>query len=136
MEKDTINTDSFSLLVKQENPETKTFRYECVPGKVEYHYEEETGKSTATFTIDSGWDTGVLSKMSPQCSALEFMVVLKGDFILSAEENGKPVKALDGNFIGGNLPSGNGTQGGDFVSWFWVRLPHAGSAESQQEQKM
>jgi hypothetical protein len=29
-------------------------------------------------------------------------------------------KALDGNFIGGNLPSGNGTQGGDFVSWFSV----------------
>jgi hypothetical protein len=36
------------------------------------------------------------------------------------EENGKPTRALDGNFIGGNLPSGNGTQGGDFVSWFSV----------------
>ena len=36
------------------------------------------------------------------------------------EENGKLARALDGNFIGGNLPSGNGTQGGDFVSWFSV----------------
>jgi hypothetical protein len=48
------------------------------------------------------------------------MVVLKSDFIMSAEESGKIAKALDGNFIGGKLPSGNGTQGGDFESWFYV----------------
>ena len=29
-------------------------------------------------------------------------------------------RSLDGNFIGGKLPSGNGVQGGDFVSWFSV----------------
>ncbi len=43
------------------------------------------------------------------------MITLKGDFILD-ECN----IALDGNFIGGKLPSGNGVEGCDFVSWFFV----------------
>ena len=51
------------------------------------------------------------------------MVVLKGDHIMSVERNGEPSKALDGNFIGGVLPSGNGIQGGDFVSWFYISTP-------------
>lgn len=33
-------------------------------------------------------------------------------------------KALDGDFICGKLPTGNGVQGGDFVSWFSVRPKH------------
>ncbi len=42
-------------------------------------------------------------------------ITLKSDFIL--DKNGI---ALDGNHIGGRLPSGNGTEGGDFVGWFVV----------------
>lgn len=131
MAENTINTETFSLLVKQKAPDTKTWLYEYVPGEVEYHYEEETGNSTATFTIDSTWNSGVLSRMSQQENTLEFKVVLKGDFIMSAGHSGKPVKALDGNFIGGKLPSGNGVQGGDFVSWFRVIKP----PEVQQKQQ-
>ncbi|MCK4396315.1 carboxypeptidase regulatory-like domain-containing protein [candidate division WOR-3 bacterium] len=50
----------------------------------------------------------------------EFKVVLKSDFIQDKDE-----KALDGNFIGGEPPSGNGFQGGDFESWFKL-TPAAG----------
>jgi hypothetical protein len=51
-----------------------------------------------------------------------YIVKKEGEIYLNIyrEENGKPTRALDGNFIGGKLPSGNGTQGGDFVSWFSV----------------
>jgi hypothetical protein len=43
-------------------------------------------------------------------------VTLNCDFILDCHD-----KAVDGNFIGAKLPSGNGTQGSTFRSWFRVR---------------
>lgn len=62
----------------------------------------------------------------------KFMVVLKSDFIMSKDE---PGKALDGNFIGGKLPSGNGTQGGDFISWFSLAPPPLHSSQTQQSEE-
>ena len=47
-------------------------------------------------------------------------MVLKGDFIMSVGDDCVPAKALDGDFIGARLPSGNGTPGGNFESWFFV----------------
>lgn len=43
-------------------------------------------------------------------------VTLKCDFVM--DSHGKPV---DGDHLGGVLPSGNGIQGGTFESWFAVR---------------
>ncbi|KAF5424734.1 hypothetical protein C5S42_12435 [Candidatus Methanomarinus sp.] len=70
----------------------------------------------------------------------KFMVVLKSDFIMSKDGLGK---ALDGNFIGGKLPSGNGTQGGDFISWFSLRPPsldspllHSSQIQQTEEKKV
>jgi hypothetical protein len=116
MKEETINTNTFLFLVKMKVEEGGNYIYEQVPGVVTYVYEESTGESTATFKYTPEWIHDVYFGYSriPEESS-DFMVVLKGDFILS--EVGK---ALDGNFIGGNLPSGNGTQGGDFVSWFSV----------------
>lgn len=48
-------------------------------------------------------------------------VTLLCDFVL--DEHGKPV---DGNHLGGRLPSGNGAPGGAFESWF--RIPEFGGA--------
>ena len=194
MKAETINTNTFLFLVKMNVRETGNYRYEQVPGDVSYVYEDSTGESTATFKFTPEWIQDVYygySRIREEPS--DFMVVLKGDFILSEEYlfsiiaaefnvdfknigNGKVIsvelkekfktegfpisgtamvtkedeadkwrikdgekvyivkkegenylniysgvgKALDGNFIGGNLPSGNGTQGGDFVSWFSV----------------
>jgi hypothetical protein len=42
-------------------------------------------------------------------------ITLKCDFILDCHHN-----AVDGTHLGGRLPSGNGTRGGDFESWFRV----------------
>jgi hypothetical protein len=45
---------------------------------------------------------------------LTFRIVLKCDF-LKAEKH-----MVDGDFLGGRLPTGDGVQGGDFESWFTV----------------
>ena len=83
---------------------------------------EATKASVATFTINSNWLIDVyFGYSSIREKGGEFLVVLKGDFIMSLGDDCHPPKALDGNFIGGKLPSGNGSPGGDFTSWFFVR---------------
>lgn len=120
MNGDTINENTFLFLVKMKEPDTGNYVFEHIPGEVEYN--EST--LTATKIIDSKWLVDVFFGFSRiQEKGAEFMVVLKGDFIISSEENNKPVKALDGNCIGGKLPSGKGTEGGDFESWFSIPKP-------------
>jgi hypothetical protein len=59
--------------------------------------------------------------------------MLRGSLILSqSQEDGKSGKALDGDFIGRQYPTGNGVQGGDFISYFSV-LPEDTDAEPVQE---
>ncbi len=122
MNPDTIHENTFLFLVKRTDPDTGNYHYEQIPGEVAYEYNETTGESVAKFVGTSEWRIDTYLGYSPirEKRVGEFMVVLKGDFILSAAEDGKPIKALDGNFIGGQLPSGNGTQGDDFISWFSV----------------
>ena len=121
MNGNTINANTFLFLVKMEDSDTGNYSHEHVPGEVSYAYDEATHESTATFKFTSEWIADVyLGYSRVREKGGEFMVVLKSDFIMSAEESGKMAKALDGNFIGGKLPSGNGTQGGDFESWFYV----------------
>lgn len=60
----------------------------------------------------------------------DFEITLRGSSIMS-----KDGKALDGNFIGGKTPSGNGMQGGDFVSWFRVTAPAKTNAKKQTRRK-
>lgn len=64
----------------------------------------------AVFTIDADACSGRLNLGN------SFVyVVLKCDFILDCD--GRPV---DGNHLGGRLPSGDGVPGGTFESWFYV----------------
>lgn len=136
MNGDTINNNTFLFLVKMEESETGNYRYDQVPGDATYYIDNEDGKPTATFKIESAWLIDVYFGYSRiREKGGEFMVVLKSDFILSAEDNGKPAKALDGNFIGGELPSGNGTQGGDFVSWFYVEPPKTEEKKSRKSRR-
>lgn len=107
MNSQTLNEHTFLFLTKIRNEETGYFLYKQVPG--DYCYDCAT--NTATFFIKA-------ELCVPKGG--EYMVVLKGDFIMSGEDS---PKALDGNFINGLLPSGNGTQGEDFVSWFSVSSP-------------
>lgn len=52
-------------------------------------------------------------------SLVRLRLVLRADFVVGPGEDALP---LDGNFIGGRLPTGNGRPGGLFESWFFVDL--------------
>lgn len=133
MDDKTINVNTFQVLVKMEDSDTGNYRYEMIPGDVSYEYDENTKASVATFSITSKWLIDVFFGYSRiQEKGGEFLVVLKGDFIMSIGDACNPPKALDGDFIGGTLPSGNGTAGGDFESWFFVKPKTEGSAKRRR----
>lgn len=121
MDAATINVHTFRVMVKMEDSDTGNYRYEMIPGDVSYAYDEAAQSSVATFVITSKWLIDVFLAYSRiREKGGEFLVVLKGDFIMSTGDGCNPPAALDGDFIGGTLPSGNGTGGGDFESYFFV----------------
>ncbi|HMK56393.1 MAG TPA: hypothetical protein VK448_07140 [Dissulfurispiraceae bacterium] len=121
MDASTINVNTFLVMVKMEDSDTGNSTYDMIPGDVSYQYDEGTKSSVATFLITSKWLIDVfLGYSRVRDKGGEFLVILKGDFIMSVGDACIPAKALDGNFIGGSLPSGNGTPGGDFESWFYL----------------
>jgi hypothetical protein len=65
----------------------------------------------AVFTIDERQLFGRRGSISGRT----IHVTLEGDFILDCHRN-----AVDVNYLGGELPTGNGTPGGVFKSWFRV----------------
>jgi len=65
-------------------------------------------------------DSEILRQISSKRTHIDpnrvrFEITLKGSSIL--DDN---CRALDGHYDGISLPSGNGVEGGDFVSWFYV----------------
>ena len=81
---------------------------------------------TATFVATERWiskeldaeDSELLASLPNLESGVDIEITLRGSRIWS--EAGK---ALDGDFVADKLPTGNGTQGGDFVDWFRVLPP-------------
>src|SRR5215213_2804092 len=84
---------------------------------------------TATFVALDIWrkheldapDSELLSGHPNVDPGIDIEITLRGSRIWSAEGN----KALDGDYLADKLPTGNGTQGGDFVDWFRVMPPGA-----------
>lgn len=117
----TIHKNTFLVMVRLVDPDTGNYRFEQIPGDISYEDEAITGHSISIFKFTTEWLMDTYFGYSEiKDKGGKFMVLLRSDFILDLPENGKPAKALDGNFLGAQLPSGNGTQGGDFVSWFYV----------------
>lgn len=111
-----INQHSFLVSVTIKERGTGYFVQKFVPASTIEYQEDENG-SRATFYADSAWfGDEVVSKNSEIAAGIVRMEIrLRGSAIM-----GKNGKALDGEFIGNVLPSGNGVQGGDFVSCFSV----------------
>lgn len=80
---------------------------EFLPGKVTV---EEDGR-VAVFTVAENFSRGGIEDLVRNV----IHITLKCDFILDCHEN-----PVDGNHMKGMLPSGNGTLGGTFESWFFV----------------
>jgi hypothetical protein len=110
---DTLNESTFVFNIKEMESGTGYLLYKNVPGTVEY----DATTNTSVFRPTEDWIIEVLEGRSAiKEHGGECTVVLHGDFIMGADNT----NALDGNFINGKLPSGNGIQGGDFVSMFTV----------------
>lgn len=133
MKEATINANTFLFMVKEKDRETGHFQYRCVDDlNIKYDPGSEPGPSVVTLKLNKKWIAEVFRGYSAIQEGAEFLVKLRGDHIMDAENR----RALDGNFIGGKLPSGNGVQGGDFVSWFSVEAKEERSrrgAEKSEE---
>ena len=117
MNSDTINTHTFQVaaIAVEERTGYRLFRY--IPADNVVVNKDAT---EATFIFekhwieDEVWDKSDYAPHSGLADGAEFEITLRGSSIFS--EDGR---ALDGCFKG-DLPSGTGTQGSDFVSWFSV----------------
>jgi hypothetical protein len=69
-------------------------------------------QATATFTISSECVTAIRGLIGQNSPAL-CRVMVRCDFLIDA--NGQ---AVDGNHLSGAVPTGDGTPGGTFESWF------------------
>lgn len=124
----------FDRPMKAETLDEHTFRVELriperdgywviwgVPGSIDV----ERGGRAVRFTIDSGWaDDELHLDHSELARGARVEIRLIGSLI--HDEEGK---ALDGEAL--RFPTGNGVQGGDFVSYFTVRL--TGESEGVDE---
>lgn len=74
----------------------------------------------AIFNVNGAFLTLLKSLTGPSGDQAKLLcrVVVKCDFLLDGNE-----MAVDGNYLGGSLPSGDGVPGGDFESWFTVTIP-------------
>ena len=76
---------------------------------------------TATFIATERWINKELDAEDSELiadSGVDIEITLRGSRIWSTSGKG-----LDGEYLADKLPTGNGTQGGDFVDWFRVLPP-------------
>lgn len=135
----TINRHTVQVLIRRDN-EDGTYCYCNLLGIVEpVNVIPEEGELRCGMRIkqlqDSTPDTATGARFLPSGPLEawrpgEYLVVAKGDFILGKKEiqlpDGRKVNpALDANHLGPGLPqrcpTGNGTEGGDFESWFTIK---------------
>ncbi len=127
MEKDTINQSTFLVAIIDEDEDTGYRIKRYVPSEKDtpttpgIEYTEDEQGSQVTFHVSERWKIDELqghSKIKRHGGEVE--VTLRGSLITGASNTCASGKALDGDFIAGKFPTGNGVQGGDFVSYFTV----------------
>ncbi len=110
----TLNENTVLFMIKERESGTGYMLCKYVPPadiKYDVRSKTVTYKPTADWIIEVLEGSSAIKDYGGECT-----MTLRGDHIQGGEDN----RALDGNFIGGNLPSGNGVEGGDFVSMFFV----------------
>ncbi|HEU4596857.1 MAG TPA: hypothetical protein VFS10_17100, partial [Pyrinomonadaceae bacterium] len=115
MADESLNPHTFFLTFFDRQEETGTFVVKRIPAKdIVKGWEGPCYK--ATFVADEDWVEDELKKKNSELAVgVDIEITLRGSRIWSKERKG-----LDGDFLADKLPTGNGTQGGDFVDWFHV----------------
>ena len=111
-----LNSHTFIVTFLHVDEGTGSLINKRIPGTVQT--VNTAGCFQATFVADQDWyKDELLAKNNELADGVEIEIVLRGSRILNTQT---PAKALDGEFLADKLPTGNGTQGGDFVDWFQV----------------
>ena len=121
MNPDSLNPNTFIVSYIYRETGTGTFIAKRIPADQIYS-DLEGNCYTATFVPQKIWLDGELDRPDSELRAdtryeegVTVEIVLRGSRIWSEEGKG-----LDGDYLADKLPTGNGTQGGDFVDWFKV----------------
>ncbi|HEX7334520.1 MAG TPA: hypothetical protein VF290_23665 [Pyrinomonadaceae bacterium] len=123
IEPDSLNRHTFIVSYLLRDTGTGAFVENRIPVQ-EIRKDQEGDCYTATFVATERWinkeldaeDSELLAGMPSIDSGVDIEITLRGSRIWSSS-NGK---SLDGEYLADKLPTGNGTQGGDFVDWFRV----------------
>lgn len=114
-----INEHTFLIAIITIEHSTRYRLLKYVPSETIELIENDDKTTSAIFKFEKTWIEDELedekrSAITQSDEGADFEIILRGSSIFSLEG-----KALDGSFSG-EFPSGNGTQGADFVSWFHV----------------
>lgn len=109
-----VDNNTILLMVDYPSSEDGYIHSWRVPIIVKYIQTE----CKAIFRVTKDWYDDIKSISFIKKSGATFRVIILGDFIF---ENNKSKKSLDANFNGSDFPTGNGTPGGVFLSWFSVK---------------
>ena len=122
---ETINKHTFLVSIITVDRST-LYRLKRYIQPEEININDEDNPTEFTFVFEKLWIEDEVEEASRSAISLgaEFEITLKGSSIFCKEG-----KALDGSFWGtvnsdifsGNLPTGTGNQGNNFMSWFYVK---------------
>jgi hypothetical protein len=127
MNADSLNAHTFIVSYLHRDTGTGAFIEKRIPVQ-EIRAAREGDCYTATFIATERWikheldadDSEIIAGLPNVEPGVDIEITLRGSRIWSDEGKG-----LDGDYLADKLPTGNGTQGGDFVDWFRV-MPPAG----------
>jgi len=118
---ETLNVHTFMISYLYRETGTGTYVRKQLPA-LEIRPGKDGDCYTATFVAREDWIKDELDTPNSELRAdtryepgVDVEIVLRGSRIWSTGGKG-----LDGDFLRDRLPTGNGTQGGDFVDWFRV----------------
>lgn len=114
-----LSSQTFFLSFLHEDPDSGNIFVKRIPAEA-VKVDHENKCCTATWLPDKAWfNDELISAKSQLRGGVVLEVTLRGSRIW--DERGK---ALDGAFLKDRLPTGNGTQGTEFIDWFRV-LPRS-----------
>ena len=121
MEEDSLNPHTFIIAYLYRETGTGTYVRKQIPMET-IRWAKAGDCYTATFHARPDWIEDELETPNSELRAdtryepgVDVEIILRGSRIWSKDKKG-----LDGEYLADKLPTGNGTQGGDFVDWFRV----------------
>jgi len=119
IDNNSISHHTFIVTVTFPDPDSGRIRTERVPPRTKPDVVTEGECSYAIFYASQQWLDDERNFTALR-NGFGVEITLRGSNIYTDAADGRPRKALDGDFINEKLPTGNGAPGGDFFDWFQV----------------